>query len=122
MNVRISVLAGPLLALVLAACPTLAPIASAQAQGHSCCPSNGSERPREKGQPVLDIAACCPLATLPSSVMAPPVSLALVALLPQVPILVLERESFAWDSTGLSPPRCTDDPAASSSRAPPYLA
>lgn len=118
---RFALLVWPL-ALALAACPTLAPLAKAQSPDHSCCPVAGSDHPTEKGQPVVDIAACCPAATLPSAVTAPAVAFELVALVSQAPVLMVEHQVHAWDSTGLSPPCSTDVPAVSSPRAPPVLA
>lgn len=122
MNVRVSVLAGPLLALALAACPALAPIASAQAQGHSCCPPAGSEPPQESGQTAQDISACCPTGTAPVAMTVPELSLELVGLIAQPPVAPGVRRSFVWEAAGPSPPGSNGVSAVSSPRAPPFLA
>ena len=106
------IILGSLLALVLASCPTLAPLASAAAsKQHACCPS----QPEQAQGPD-----CCIRATAPASAPFVAPHFVVIAVVGVEQAIPAGREVFRLDSAALSPP---EEPHvfSRSSRAPPSL-
>lgn len=107
-----SIFLGSLLALVLASCPILAPLAAAAAsKQHACCPS----QPDQAQGPD-----CCIRATASASTAFVAPHFVVIAIVGVEPAIAAGLEVFRLDSAALSPP---EGPSlqSGSSRAPPSL-